>query len=105
MADPRPQPHRQAPFRTCPPRHDDGSLHLAPTNVKDEIQPLGPLEDGAELARFVFSSPQPEVDVQFRPMFSMSLGNRPFAPSATLDMEHMVTCLRDTVLPRFERFF
>jgi hypothetical protein len=71
--------------------------------VEDRPRATGPFEDGAELARFVFAEPQPDVDMEFHPMFNVALphGNWP----AGLELESFANYIRDEVLPRFTRFF
>jgi hypothetical protein len=94
--------HRQVlvvPANTMGGSWQDSSL---PERPRESFHPLGPFEDGAELARFSFSEPQPEVDMDFAPMLNVSLDDRVLP--ASFDMEEMVACVRDTV-PRFERFF
>jgi hypothetical protein len=74
-----------------------------PDLVSEWFRPIGPFENGAVLACFTFSTPHPEVDVDFSPMLNVSLGERVLP--ASFDMEEMLACVRDSVLPRFERFF
>lgn len=69
----------------------------------ESTRPLGPLEDGAELARFTFAEPQPDVDMDFRPMISVSLGDRRLP--ARLELRGFVEHLKSTIIPRFEPFF
>jgi hypothetical protein len=77
----------------------DSSL---PEQPVERFRPVGPFEDGAELARFIFTEPQPEVDMDFAPMFDVSLSQRVLP--ASFDMREMVDHVRDEVLPRFTRF-
>ncbi len=77
----------------------DSSL---PEHPRESFHPIGPFEDGAELARFTFSRPEPEVDMEFAPMLNVSLGNRVLP--ASFDMREMVVAVRDNVLPLFTSF-
>ncbi|MFN2488831.1 MAG: hypothetical protein ABR529_03650 [Actinomycetota bacterium] len=77
----------------------DSSL---PDHPVESFHPVGPFEDGAELARFTFSRPEPEVDMEFAPMLDVSLGDRVLP--ASFDMREVLTAVRDDVLPRFAPF-
>lgn len=85
------------------PATSHGSQHTPYIGVEERFHPLGPFEDGTELARFIFPSPQPDMDVNFRPMFSVSLRDGPVP--AVVELESMAQLVRHHVLPRFERFF
>ncbi len=81
-----------------------GSVWKAKSASAEETHhPLGPFEDGAELARFVFAQPRPDIDVEFLGMFNVSLSGR--ALPAGVDMRMMLERVRDSILPRFECFF
>jgi hypothetical protein len=72
------------------------------TVVSESFHPLGPFEDGAELARFRLTARQPEVDMEFRPMFHVSLGDRAY-PAST-DLERCLDEFRMRVFPLFEPY-
>jgi len=80
-----------------------GSQWIDPGVPYEEFtHPLGPLEDGAELARFRFGAPQPEVDMQFRPMIDVALGYR--LPAGYV-LDRLVEHVEKTLIPRFAPFF
>jgi hypothetical protein len=59
------------------------------------------LATGAELARFRFVEPEPEVDIEFQPMFDFALGNRP--QPRGIELRHAAGYVEGEVLLRFER--
>ena len=67
----------------------------------ERTHPIGPFVDGAELARFTFSDPQPEVDMQFRPMFDVTLPDRRFPAGS--ELRECIEHVRTTIISRFER--
>jgi hypothetical protein len=72
----------------------------APLDFDERLHAVGPFQTGAELARFTFSEPQPEVDMEFQPMFDVALGDRTRAGS--LELREAVTHVEQEILPRFE---
>jgi hypothetical protein len=81
-----------------------GSIRSAlPKPIEDSDHALGPFEDGAELARYTFPEPKPEVDLEFTGMFDVSFGDRVLP--AGIDMRLMLEHVRDSMLPNFEQFF
>ena len=71
-------------------------------SFEEFTHPIGPLEDGAELARFRFETPQPEVDMEFGPMINVALGER---EPAGYVLDRLVEHVETTIIPRFEPFF
>jgi hypothetical protein len=81
-----------------------GSVHRVPTPapVEETTHPIGPIESGAELARFRFAEPQPEIDLEFVPMFDFALGDRP--QPGSIELSRAADFVEREVLARFERF-
>lgn len=82
-----------------------GSIWKNPEGVAAPVErfhPLGAFVDGAELARFTFAEPHPEIAMEFTPMFDIAIGDRPLP--AGIDLTDMLRHVRDDVLPRFNAF-
>ena len=60
-----------------------------------------PLEDGAELTRFIFREPKPDVDVKYRPSLLVVIDEGPSRPIATV-IESIVVQI-ETILYHAER--
>lgn len=82
-----------------------GATWIYPEELEFEQaqHPFGPFEDGAELTRFIFREPHPEVDMSFHPMIDICLGQSTRAASA--DLGEICDHVERSVLPRFTRFF
>jgi hypothetical protein len=80
-----------------------GSVHRMPTPapIEKRARPFGPIEAGAELARFRFAEPQPQIDLEFVPMFDFALGDRP--QPGSLELRHAADYIERKVLGRFEQ--
>ena len=82
-----------------------GSIWIAPGDlaVENRSHALGPFKDSAEVMRFVFTEPHPEVDMNFSPMINVQIGQR--QTPASLYLREMIHHVQEHVLPAFVRFF
>jgi hypothetical protein len=69
-----------------------------PLSFEESSTPWGRSKNGAELARFTFREPHPEVDMKFQPMFDVAVGERPNPGS--LELREAVAYVETKVLPR-----
>jgi hypothetical protein len=93
--------HRNVPVVLA---HIAGTSYAAPPpGVKfRERMRYGRFEDGAEIARFTFSEPQPMMDMQFKPFVDVQfdqLGN-----TAVDDLRFCIQSVEKDLLPRFRTF-
>ncbi len=83
-----------------------GTVHDRPDSLIDTIFPTGPLKLGAELGRFVFDPPDPEIDVD--PSFSVHIAFKgtPLADGIdTWAMLNMICIRVEAVVDEFRPLF
>ncbi len=94
--------HRTVPVITT--LIEGQSSSFAPPGIayKQDTAHVGPFEDGAEIARFVFTEPQPMVDMKFKPFFDVAF-EYPGNPAVD-DLRFCIDYVERSVLPRFAPF-
>jgi len=83
-----------------------GTAHYRPDSLIDTILPTGPLKLGAELGRFVFDPPDPEVDVE--PSFTVHVAFKDTPLADGIDAWAMLNmiCIRvEAVVDEFRPLF
>jgi hypothetical protein len=83
-----------------------GTTHYRPDNLIETIFPTGPLKLGAELARFRFDPPDPEMNVD--PSFTVHVAFKgtPIADGIdTLAMLNMICIRVEAVVDEFRPLF
>ncbi len=83
-----------------------GTAHYKPDSLIDTIFPTGPLKLGAELARFIFDPPDPEMNVD--PSFTVHIAFRDTPVADGIDIRTVLNtiCIRvEAVVEEFRPLF
>lgn len=74
-----------------------------PEPISESHQALGaPIDDGDELARFVFAHPQSDIDLNYHPSIDVTIGTG--TEPANLHLERLLRLVSDEIVPRFDQY-